>query len=43
MAREDIAVHSAAIRVTLAVVSVVKLVEQQIVARDSEIRRRFSA
>ena len=43
MAREDIAVHSVEMGATSAVASVVKLVKQQIVARDGQIRRRFSA
>ena len=43
MAREVIAVSNAEMQVTLAMASVAKLVEHKIVARDSQIRRRFSA
>ena len=43
MAREVIAVSNADMQVTLAMASVAKLVEHKIVARDSQIRMRFSA
>ena len=43
MAREVIAVSNAEMQVTSAMASVAKLVEHKIVARDSQIRRRFSA
>ena len=42
VARDDIAVRSVKIRVTLAVASVLKSVWQQIVARDSQISKQFS-
>ena len=42
MPKEDIAVHRAETRVTLAVASVLKSVWQQIVARDSQISKQFS-
>ena len=42
VARDDIAVRSVKIRVTLAVASVLKSVWQQIAARDSQISEQFS-
>ena len=43
MAREVIAVRNVEMQVTSAMASVAKLVSHKIVARDSQIRRRFSA
>ena len=43
MAREVIAVRNAEIQVTSAMASAAKLVYHKIVARDSQIRKRFSA